>query len=271
MPAKMLGAIIAVAMTAAFLAPINEATAASSVSLCIASKKGTAVKSGECPANTKTVTYTSVALPAEPEEQQTLLALLPHIHYAAEGIDGKPTIQFSGINMQIVDGEGSTSAINGAGNLVLGYDENPTNRTQTGSHNLIVGPYQQYTSFGGIITGSFNAIEAEGASVIGGWNNDADGKKAVVAGGEDNVAFGEGAAVSGGSFGAADGRLSSVSGGKENHASGEGTSIVGGANNTAVGAESSIGGGFKNFAEGALSAIFGGKELKTTKIYEAKP
>ena len=46
---------------------------------------------------------------------------------------GKPTIQISGANLQLVNGSGSTETLNGAGNLVIGYDEMPG--TQTGSHN----------------------------------------------------------------------------------------------------------------------------------------
>lgn len=53
-------------------------------------------------------------------------------------VGGKPTIRLSGANVQIPNGEGSTNTTNGAGNLIIGYDENP--QTQTGSHNLIGGP-----------------------------------------------------------------------------------------------------------------------------------
>ncbi|HUH81925.1 MAG TPA: hypothetical protein VLZ06_11425 [Solirubrobacteraceae bacterium] len=34
------------------------------------------------------------------------------------------------------------------GALVIGYDEDPGNHTQTGSHDLIVGQEQQFTSCG---------------------------------------------------------------------------------------------------------------------------
>ena len=71
-------------------------------------------------------------------EQETLKSILPYVKYVATGVGGKPTIQFSGANVQIGRRGGSTKTTNGAGNLIVGYDENPG--TQTGSHNVIVGP-----------------------------------------------------------------------------------------------------------------------------------
>src|ERR1700733_14711988 len=39
--------------------------------------------------------------------------------YVASGVGGKPTVEFSAVNVQIVSGSGSTSAtVNGRGNLV---------------------------------------------------------------------------------------------------------------------------------------------------------
>jgi len=71
--------------------------------------------------------------------------------YEASGIDGKPTVLFgapsAGVNVQIVNGSGSTSKVNGTGNLVLGYDENPSNHAQTGSHDLILGEGQSYSGY----------------------------------------------------------------------------------------------------------------------------
>jgi hypothetical protein len=53
------------------------------------------------------------------------------------GIAKQPTVQFFGVNLQVINGSGSESTLNGAGNLILGYDEKPG--TQTGSHNLLLG------------------------------------------------------------------------------------------------------------------------------------
>src|SRR5947208_2181836 len=60
--------------------------------------------------------------------------------YVPSGVGGKPTVQFSAVNVQIVSGSGSTTAtVNGEGNLVIGYAENPGNHSQAGSHDLVVG------------------------------------------------------------------------------------------------------------------------------------
>ncbi len=43
-------------------------------------------------------------------------------------------MQFSGVNVQVVSGAGETNAaVNGEGNLVIGYDENPGKHEQSGS------------------------------------------------------------------------------------------------------------------------------------------
>ena len=41
-------------------------------------------------------------------ELETLRSVLPHMSYAASGIGGKPTIRFSAVNVQIVNGVGKT-------------------------------------------------------------------------------------------------------------------------------------------------------------------
>ena len=132
-------------------------------------------------------------------EQETLKSILPYIKYVSSGAGGKPTIQFSGVNLQILNGEGSTEATNGAGNLIIGYDENPNTEPQTGSHNLVLGPEQRYTSYG---------------SIIGGRNNKALGPDTFLVG-VGNVARNEGSSVSGGFENTAGFAFSSIFGGKK--------------------------------------------------------
>ncbi len=83
------------------------------------------------------------------EVKQALKGLLSHMVVIPSGIGGKPTIRFTGVNVQIVSGTGSTQEVNGAGNLVLGYDE--SSGAQTGSHNLIMGSADEYSAFGSLI------------------------------------------------------------------------------------------------------------------------
>lgn len=282
-------AVTLAVVTAAFvlaLAASGIAQAAGGTPMCFQEKEGGAIKEpkeSSCPSGYRLTQVGGANFDAE--EEATLKGILPHIKYLASGVGGKPTIQFSSVNVQVVNGEGTTASLNGEGNLVIGYDENPANRSQTGSHNLILGSYQQYTSFGGILAGAFNATEAEYASVLGGHGNDADGARAVVDGGEANVAYGLAASVSGGSFSSAGGKWSTVSGGEEDRATGEASAIQGGFHNYAVGEytavdggednwaeanRSTLDGGYKNTTLGELSAIFGGKGLKTSGLYEAR-
>lgn len=104
-------------------------------------------------------------------EQETLKSILPYVKYVASGVGGKPTIQISGANLQIVSGAGSEGEVNGAGNLIVGLNE--AAGTQTGSNNLVVGGGQSFTSFGGILGGRNNKALGPYSSVTGGFENTA--------------------------------------------------------------------------------------------------
>lgn len=131
--------------------------------------------------------------------------------YVASGVGGKPTVEFSSVNVQVVSGSGSTNgAVNGEGNLVVGYDEKTG--TQTGSNNLILGYGQSYSSYGSIVGGSYNSstgpftdvfgesnkASAYAASVTGGMHNAATGSNSLVASGESNIAANPFSAILGG-------------------------------------------------------------------------
>jgi hypothetical protein len=216
-----------------------------------------------------------------PAQAEQLKALLPYVKLVPSGIAGKPTVEFSGVNVQIVNGAGKTASTNGEGNIVIGYDENAGKHEQTGSHDLILGQEQTFTStsFGGILAGEFDTISAPFASVLGGVVSTASGEFASVSGGYKNTASGLEASVSGGAENTASGGEASVSGGARNTASEEESSVSGGDSNKASAAVSWIGGGFKNEVfsnelvgeEGLDATIFGGKENKTAKDYEAIP
>lgn len=106
--------------------------------------------------------------------------------YVASGPGGKPAVQFSAVNLQIVSGSGSTNATpTGVGNVVIGYDEG--SGAKTGSHNLILGRGQAYTSYGSIIAGATNTDNAAEA-VLFGYQNTANAALASVTGGRMNTA-----------------------------------------------------------------------------------
>ncbi len=231
-------------------------------------------------------------------ELETLKGILPHIRYIASGVGGKPTIQFSRVNVQIVDGEGSENLVNGEGNLVIGYpgdsvEGSRAEEAETGSHNLALGEGEEFTSYGGIVSGIKDRISGQFASVISGLSDTASGYIAAITGGDESVASGDaavitsggfdntasglGSTISGGAGNIASGLQSSISGGTENRATAEQSSISGGNLNRTLGppelgdAASWIGGGYKNLAEANFASIFGGRELTAKAEYEAIP
>jgi len=226
----------------------------------------------------------------------TLKAILPYIKYVASGVGGKPTIQFSGANVQIVSGTGSDAAINGAGNVIVGYDETPG--AQTGSDNVVLGGEQTYTSWGAIlggrkntasgplsvVFGTENVAEGTADSIIGGAANKASNLQSAVTGGKSGKASGKYSAVGGGTGNNATGTATSVTGGQENvasegsvsggyanHASAPLAAVLGGNSNTASGFMSAVAGGSGNQAKGAYSSILGGKSLTEGKEYGVSP
>jgi hypothetical protein len=255
------------------------AFAAGGVKLCIPEAEGAATVTptkGACAAK-----YKLVELGAEGKEgkegtfaglttaeKATLLAVLPYVKFVKEGIDKKPTIKFSGANVQVVSGAAKETEINGLGNLVIGNDEEPG--AQTGSGNLVLGTLKQsFTSIGGFLAGWHNTVSANSASVSGGEFNVASGLRSSVSGGYDNAASNEGASVSGGQVNKASGLGASVSGGIVNEATGTGSWVSGGAESKAGGLFASVSGGIVNKASGLGSSVLGGYQNTATGNYSA--
>jgi hypothetical protein len=134
-----------------------------------------------------------------------------------------PNITFSGANIHIVSGSGATNDNGnhfGLGNLIIGYDENPGQvegpllpSDRVGSHNLVIGRWHRFVSFGGIVAGEDNTITAEGSSVLGGSGNFANGITSVVVAGLKNSAGGNAAAIVAGTANRALGVVSTILGG----------------------------------------------------------
>lgn len=186
---------------------------------------------------------------------------------SVETVNGQPTVRFTGVNLQLVNGQGSTESVNGVGNIMVGYDEGRSGNgfcsdgsyttqadcetagelwngnQKTGSHNVIVGAGAGYTRYGGIVSGMNNAVNAPGASAVGGFAN---------------IVSGSYGAIAGGYYDKASGIYSVVVGGQTNSATGHGAVVAGGYTNTASGAESTVTGGYKNTASGSYSSVSGG-------------
>lgn len=142
------------------------------------------------------------------------------------------------INGELCNIHGACTSVNGLGNVIIGYDEETTDEpvdVRNGSHNLVIGRWHSYASYGGIVAGEDNEVSAPGAAVCGGSRNDATGELSSVSGGWYGVASGLRASISGGLENAASGETSSVSGGRDNIASGSRSSVSGGRDRTASG------------------------------------
>lgn len=79
-------------------------------------------------------------------------------------------ITFSGVNVRIDNGAGATDGkVKGLGNLIVGYNElRHSSEYRSGSHNIVVGRGNNYTSFGGLVIGINNTVSGIYSSVSGG-------------------------------------------------------------------------------------------------------
>ena len=165
---------------------------------------------------------------------------------------GYPTVLFNGINVQIVNGTGATQTTNGLGNLIIGYNRARTTNPvcslgafateaecvarggtwarshKSGSHNLVAGDYNAYSSWGGTVFGLENAATAPYAVVLGGAGNLAQGDLSSVTGGSLNTASGMYGSVTGGLGNTASGSFAALSGGNTRTAAGSHDWVAGG-------------------------------------------
>lgn len=191
-----------------------------------------------------TITQLSVAMNAQndlivslQQQSQTVQSTLGCMSKTGDDV------YFTGCNVHVRSGAGATDgAVNGLGNLIVGYNEDASGFEGTdgpsvrkGSHNLVVGPAHSYSSYGGLVAG---------------WGNWVLGPHTTVSGGQSNIA-GSGDSLSG--FAA----YSSISGGANNRATRRNASVSGGSGNTAAGGVSSVCGGVGNTAIGNFSTVSG--------------
>jgi len=107
--------------------------------------------------------------------------------------------ELAALQAQVTSGSGRTDDNGnptGLGNLIIGYDEDPSTITvplspgdRGGSHNLVIGRFNRFTraAFGGLVAGEVNSINNEGTSVSGGTFNIASGQYTVVLGGQNVI------------------------------------------------------------------------------------
>jgi hypothetical protein len=111
-----------------------------------------------------------------------------------------------GVNLHLLSGSGLTSDYSdggsapnplGRGNLIIGYNELPppiiavfAPGERTGSHNLIMGRYNRFRSFGSIVTGEYNNVTVFESSIIGGSGNKLGGRLSIIMGSSGSVVDG---------------------------------------------------------------------------------
>ena len=181
------------------------------------------------------------------------------------------TIRITGVNLQIVNGLGATNgyptdptsvdpmdtATNGVGNVIVGYAELQGAGDRTGSHNVVIGTDNNYSSFGGFVVGRLNDILNAYSTVSAGIDNTASGLYSSVVAGTENVASGDYSSVTGGWQNTASGSKASVAGGQLNMASGGESFVSGGDQNTASATESTVCGGHVNSSNHQNSTVSG--------------
>jgi len=237
-------------VVAVFALPGNRAVIAQGYGVTLASLD-TRLKAVEAKNGTQDTALTSLQSQAD-DDTSRVSVLETKTQYMSADTVTKSTF-FQGCNVFIQSGSGKTDdnvpnggTLTGLGNLTIGYNatgQRGDGDVRTGSHNLIVGENQNYSSYGGFLAGRFNTLTSNYASVSGGTANTAANTYASVCGGASNTASGFAATVSGGAANTANGSYASISGGYHSVASGTEASVTGGQFNTASALFSTVGGG----------------------------
>ena len=187
-----------------------------------------------------------------------------------------PNVIFTGVNVHVRNGLGSTSGgsnefdarPNGLGNLIIGYNEScgfcSSQPPRTGSHNVVLGVANGYSSIGGLVSGFVNVVRGAYSSAIAGQFNTVNGVISAVLGGASNIADGASTSITGGEQNQVSSFASSVSGGLRNVASGQDSWVSGGNGNVANGEGASVSGGLANTASGQDAAVSGGRMVTAT-------
>ncbi len=163
-------------------------------------------------------------------------------------------VYYTGVNFHVRSGSGTTNgAVNGRGNLIVGYNENSYGYSRTGSHNVVVGTGHGYSSYGGLVAGLGNGIYGAYSSVTGGTSNQANAQLSSVSGGSGNQANASGSSVSGGYSNqvTSTAPFASISGGVYNFARGDYATVTGGYSNEADGDYSTVSGGYDDSVSGS--------------------
>lgn len=169
---------------------------------------------------------------------------------------GYKTLRVEGANLQVVNGLGTTDTENGLGNILVGYQESQAIVCdRTGSHNVVGGLGNAYGSYGGLVMGLHNYVDAPRSAILSGTDNHIIGtaSEAAIISGETNLVSGSRSVIVTGRFNFIDGNAAIGSGRWAAIVGGGGMGING---NTVEGSSSVVVGGNQHFVDvGAVSAI----------------
>lgn len=153
-----------------------------------------------------------------------------------DGLGGtNKTVRLSGVNLQVVNGLGTTDTTNGVGNVIVGYNQlgiNPNGDDRTGSHYFVGGTGSSYSGSGGIIVG-LRSTSTNNYGVTFGTNNITSGLVASTLGGYGNTSSFNGSVCVGGAWNEASSFDTVAVGGQFNVASGNAACVTGGGGVTA--------------------------------------
>ena len=187
-------------------------------------------------------------------------------------VNDEDDIVFSGANVVIQSGSGSTHESNAKGNLILGYNlDTTTSLERTGSHNLIIGDEHAFTSTAGIMIGTGHTLSSKDAAAIGGSGHTVSGLRAVAIGGANNTIDGAGAAAIGGQFNAVSGSWASTLAGTFHVVTGAYGAAAGGHTGTVTGDRAALVGGYRGEATANQSTVIGGHSNAATEPFGTAP
>lgn len=114
------------------------------------------------------------------------------------GVKG-PHVVFHHVNVHVQSGADTTAdTTSGLGNLIIGYNEANPAQVRTGSHNLVGGSQNGFSSYGGLVFGVANKITGTYSAVVSGVSNTASGTSSGILSGEATTASGISSGVVGG-------------------------------------------------------------------------
>ncbi|MCV0439848.1 MAG: hypothetical protein K5880_14620 [Hydrogenophaga sp.] len=170
-----------------------------------------------------------------------------------------PTLRIEGVNLQIVNGTGSTSTVNSTGNLIIGYNEESGQAGQiherTGSHNLIMGQVIDYFNgtYGSIGTGHWNTLAAPNSSIIASEFSQCDGPFSTINGADNGIVL-------------TPGIFCNVLGGESNAAVAHHSTITGGLGNWI-----NVNGPHGTVSGGWIRTVFTPRDWAAGSLYEFEP